>query len=70
MPPRDPHPASRHLLEELRNVVGHYPLFPGDTLSHATAKACAERGWIRRNTNGDWIPTADGLSALEHGHEH
>jgi len=45
-------------LEEARNVARNAPVFPGDTLSHATAQECARRGWITRNANGDWVPTA------------
>lgn len=54
----------RHELEELRNVVRNYPLFPGDTISHETARRCAAAGWIVRNFGGDWIPTAEGLREL------
>ena len=54
-----------HLHEELRNVVENYPLFPGDTVSHRTAKACARLGWIKRQGNGYWIPTALGIDEYE-----
>jgi len=50
-----------HELEELDNVMRHQPLHPGETIAHATAYACEQRGWIRRNSNGDWVPTDEGL---------
>lgn len=55
----------RHYREELRNIVERYPVFPGDTVSHEGAKVCAERGWIVRQSDGSWIPTAKGLKAAE-----
>lgn len=61
--------TERHYIEELANVVENYPLFAGETISHATAKECARRGWIVRNADGDWIPTAEGVrrAAREEG---
>jgi hypothetical protein len=58
-------PEERHYLEELANVVEGYPLWPGDTISHETARVCGERGWIVRQEDGSWIPTAEGLAKLE-----
>lgn len=55
----------RHYREELGNVVKRYPVFPGDTISHETARVCAERRWIVRQADGSWIPTAKGLRAYE-----
>jgi len=55
----------RHLIEELRNVVEHYPLFPGDTVSHEGARRCCDRGWIVRQADGCWIPTRLGLEVYE-----
>lgn len=55
----------RHYLEELANVVENYPLWPGDTISHTTARVCADRRWIVRDADGDWIPTAEGLKVHE-----
>lgn len=46
---------------ELANVVEHYPLWPGDTLSHRTAKGCRLVGWIARQADGNWIPTGLGM---------
>ncbi len=51
----------RDALEELNNIVRNYPVFAGHTISHQGARACQGRGWIERNRNGDWIPTAEGL---------
>lgn len=56
--------SEKHLLEELRNVVHNYPLWPGDAVAHETAKECARLGWIRRDLEGNWIPTAVGLARL------
>ena len=47
----------KHIMEEMRNIARNQPVAPGDTLSHATAKECERRGWIRRNKDGKWIPT-------------
>lgn len=56
--------SERHMLEELRNVVNNNPLFPGDTISHSSAKACSKARWIVRNEDGNWIPTAKGIRTL------
>lgn len=45
-----------NVVEELRNIWANYPVFPGDTLSHATANECVKRGWVKRNGEGDFIP--------------
>lgn len=50
-----------NVLEELRNVCAHYPVEPGNTISHTTAYECAERGWIVRDASARWIPTAAGI---------
>lgn len=47
---------------ELRNVSRGQPLWPGDTLSHATAKECEARGWTRRNAEGGWVLTDAGAA--------
>lgn len=47
----------KHFLEEARNVARNQPVFPGDTISHATAEECARRGWIERDENGYWVAT-------------
>lgn len=61
----DPASADRAVLEELRNIVHNYPLFPGNTISHATANECVRRGWAERNLEGDFLPTADGMRRHE-----
>ena len=58
-------PRDAHVYEELSNIVRHAPVFPGNTLSHATANECVARGWAQRDVNGDFIPTSTGKSALE-----
>ena len=50
--------TEKQVLEEARNIARNAPVFPGDTLSHASARECAQRGWIKRDANGDWIPTS------------
>ncbi len=58
----DGHDVSRKSMrEELTNVCKNYPLFPGDTISHLHSRACAKAGWIVRDVDGNWIPTARGL---------
>ena len=47
----------KNLLEEARNIARNAPVFPGDTISHATARELERRGWIKRDANGDWVPT-------------
>lgn len=47
----------KHYYEELHNVIEGEPLFPGDTISHQGANECERRGWIRRDTEGNWIST-------------
>lgn len=56
--------SDRHCVEEMRNIADNYPVFPGDTISHESANECGRRGWAVRNTDGNWIPTAEGLRAI------
>lgn len=51
----------RHYREELLNVIHNSPVFAGDTISHKTANECGVRGWIKRDENGDWVPTVKGI---------
>lgn len=53
----------RHVRDELVNVVERYPVWPGDTISHETARMCSDLGWIVRQADGCWIPTWKGLIA-------
>lgn len=63
--------TKENVLEELRNIVINHPVFPGDTISHATADECGRRGRAMKNGNGDWILTAPGLKKyLELNDEH
>jgi len=55
------------MLEQLQAVIDGYPLWPGDTISHRSAKACMLAGWIVRQKDGNWIPTRLGLVAIEEG---
>lgn len=48
---------------DLRNVVMHYPLDPGETISHKTMGDLGRLGYAVRQSNGFWIPTAKGLEA-------
>jgi hypothetical protein len=54
--------SEESIREELRNICENYPVWPGDAISHRTAKACVERGWVKRD-DGHWVPTATGLMA-------
>jgi hypothetical protein len=56
--------SERHVLEELGNIVKGSPLWPGDAISHTTANECVRRGWAKRDSNGFFIPTANGKEAL------
>ena len=46
-------------MEEARNIATGAPLWPGDTLSHATAQDCYKRGWAIRDADGNWVPTIE-----------
>lgn len=47
--------------QELRNVMTNWPVFAGDTISHATAKSLNLKGLIYRDKNGEWRPNWDGI---------
>lgn len=54
-------------IPELENIAANSPLWPGDTLSHATANECVARGYARRE-GGNFVITEVGrtfLRALE-----
>ena len=55
----------RDVREELHNICQNYPLFPGKTIAHSTARECVDRGWAERNRQGDFLPTALGLAENE-----
>lgn len=40
---------------ELQNIMLHEPVFSGDLLSKAAAKALWIRGLVSRNRDGDWV---------------
>ncbi len=42
-------------IAELRNIRNNSPVWPGDTLSHATAKSLAKYGLIDRTDSGSWV---------------
>lgn len=42
--------------DELQNVMRNYPVFAGDTISHHTARSLRDRGLIKRDRNGEWVP--------------
>lgn len=54
-----------HIYEELANICTNRPLFPGDTISHATANECVKRGWAKRDFDGHYVPTGEGVAALQ-----
>jgi len=53
-----------HIFEELYNIYLNGPVFPGNTLAHYTVQECEDRGWVRRNSNGDLVVTSLGSTAL------
>lgn len=53
-----------HVFEELGNIALNQPVFPGDTISHPTARACEDRGWVRRDGSGNLRITAAGIDSL------
>lgn len=55
----------RHVREELLNICLNYPVFPGRTIGHDTARECVNRGWAERNRAGDFLPTSEGLRVNE-----
>ena len=57
---KDPSIDESAVLRELNNIIHGEPLWPGDTLSHATATACVRRGWALRNSDGCFVPTDAG----------
>ena len=57
-------PEESSVLEELHNIVLNYPLFAGNTLSHATANECVRRKWAKRDSNGDFLPTLEGFRTV------
>lgn len=48
------------VFRELGNIIANGPVWPGDTLSHATANECVRRGWAERDCNGSFVSTASG----------
>lgn len=54
-----------YVRDELQNICLNYPLFPGKTIDHRTARECVDRGWAERNRNGDFLPTTEGLRVNE-----
>lgn len=52
--------SEKDALEELNNICQNYPVYAGKTISHAGARECSDRGWVKRNTEGDWVPTTKG----------
>lgn len=56
--------STRQAIEQLACIVDSYPLWPGDTLSHGSATACELNGWTKRDSDGNWIPTAEGVAVI------
>lgn len=46
---------SKAARDELKNVALGEPLWPGDTLSHRTARELEAAGFIKRDKDGNWI---------------
>jgi len=51
---------AHHVTEELRNIALHSPLWPGDTISHATARECVRLGWATMDSDGNYCITEEG----------
>ena len=47
--------------EELKNIVRNWPVFAGDVISKDQVKFLESLGWIKRDDDGDWMPTKQGL---------
>lgn len=47
--------------DELKNVMKNWPVFAGDTVSHATAKSLKEKGLIFRDKSGEWRPNWEAI---------
>jgi hypothetical protein len=47
--------------DELRNVMRNWPVFAGDTISHATARSLSEKGLIFREKTGEWRPNWEAI---------
>lgn len=61
----------RVLLDELANIAHGQPLFAGDTLSHATANECVDRGWAKRDERSHFCLTLEGAAYLRaHQEQH
>lgn len=61
LPPEDAAAREKNTREEMQNIAANEPLWPGDTISHATADECVRRGWARRRRDGRYIATEEGL---------
>jgi hypothetical protein len=51
--------SERHVQEEMQNIRKNQPVFPGDTISHATAEECVRRGWAKRDAHGDFVAVSE-----------
>lgn len=51
----------RAVRSEMSNVAHNYPMDPAEFISRRTADECYVRGWITRQRDGKYIPTAEGL---------
>lgn len=53
--------------DELRNVVMHYPVDAGETVSHESMAELGRRGFAVRDKAGRWIPTAAAVERFSAG---
>lgn len=48
------------VIYDLFNAAKHSPVQPGGTLSPKSMGECSKRGWVRRNSQDDWVITTKG----------
>jgi len=62
---RDEAQRELSVLDQFAAIVRHGPTFPGDTIGHSLAEKLAERGWIRRDEDGNWVEASPLRTDLE-----
>lgn len=49
-------------VQELGNIVENSPVQPDDIISDRTADECQRRGWVTKDSNGNWVATEVGVN--------
>lgn len=52
---------SKAAKDQLLALVDHYPMWPGDTLSHEAMRELSKAGLAVRDASCNWIPTGRGI---------